>query len=387
MKKYIIAVAALAALVSCRNLKEEWDPVFTLKQPDATWFVPVTEEYLKETEGLETISSIAELKALYKNKPLLIMDNIWIKGKVISSDQSGNIYNEVYIQDGKSEADGDAITIKLGKSSLYNEYEPGRWVYVKCKSLTLGAYNGMLQLGMGQDETASNEYETSYMNMQAVIDAHVFRGFLDEPYKPVTLTESSLKAAVAAGASDHIWGKVVKIKGLTYGDQIFALFYPNPNMAHKSGNPENRVFLSDKGVWGVTTWSCTKASYVAYLNSGAWDTAEVGSGATRYGTILGTPEQYLDAVTAAKFGADAYLSYKGIMIKYASANYISHYFKLGETDVQVRTSGYAKFADLEIDPAIREEKKPVTIEGIITLYNDAAQISLVNDPSQSVVIE
>lgn len=387
MKKYIIAVAALAALVSCRSLKEEWDPVFTFRQPDASWFIPVTEEFLKETEGLETITSIADLKDMYKNKPLTIMDNIWIKGKVISSDQSGNIYNEVYIQDGKSEKDGAAITVKLGKSSLYNEYELGRWIYVRCKGLTLGAYNGMLQLGMGPDETSSNEYETSYLNMQAMIDAHVFRGFLDEPFKPVTLDETALNTAIRVGASDHIWGKVVKISGVTYGDQIFALFYPNPNMAHKSGNPENRVFLSDKGTWGVTTWSCTKAGYAYYLSTGAWDEAEVGSGATRYGSILGTPDEYLDAVTAAKFGPDASLSYKEIMLKYASANYISHYFKLGSTDVQVRTSGFAKFADLEIDPAIREEKKPVTLEGIITLYNDAAQISLVNDPSQSVVIE
>ena len=176
------------------------------------------------------------------------------------------------------------------------------------------------------------------------------------------------------------------MKGLTYGDQIFALFYPNSNMAHKSGNPENRVFLSDKGTWGVDTWACTKAGYIEYLQSGAWDEAEVGSGATRYGSILGTPNQYLDSDTAVKFGSDAFLTYKEIMIKYAAANYISHYFNLGATSVQVRTSGYAKFAGSKLGADILD-KKPVTITGIVTLYNGAAQISLVDDPSISVVVE
>ena len=386
MKKYIIILAAAAALVSCKSLKEEWDPVFTLKQPDAAWVLPATEAQLKEEQGLDTLMSIADLKALYNNKPVILDGNRWIKGKVISSDQSGNIYNEIYIQDGKNANDGAAISLKLGKSSLYNEYPIGTWLYVKCDGLTLGAYNGMLQLGMGADQTSTNEYETSYINLQAVIESHVFRGFQDEAYAPVVLSEDALKKAITAGASDHIWGKVVTMKGCVYGDQIFALFYPNSNMAHKSGNPENRVFLSDKGTWGVNTWSCTKAGYIAYLEAGAWDEAEVGSGATRYGSILGTPNQYLDADTAAKFGPDAFLSYKEIMIKYAAANYISHYFTLGATSVQVRTSGYAKFAGAKLGAEILDHK-PVTITGIVTLYHGAAQISLVDDPSISVIVE
>lgn len=394
MKKYILAMAAMAALVSCQSLKEEWDPVFTINQPDAAYKLPYTEEQLIEQEGLETITSIADLKAQYNGIPVTLTGNIWIKGKVISSDKSGNIYNEMYIQDGKSSSDGAAITLKLGKSSLYNEYPVGTWVYVKCEGLTLGAYNGMLQLGMGADQTATNEYETSYMNLQAIIDAHIFRGFQDDAYAPVALTEDALKKAITAGSSDKIWGKVVTLKGCVYADEIFALFYPNSNMAHKSGNPENRVFLSkdDKATgehdwtWGVNTWACTKAGYIAYLQSGAWDTAVVGSGATRYGSILGTPNQYLDADTAAKFGQDAFLSYKEIMIKYAAANYISHYFTLGATEVQVRTSGFAKFAANKLSDDILA-KKPVTITGIVTLYNGAAQISLIDDPSTSVIVE
>jgi hypothetical protein len=244
----------------------------------------------------------------------------------------------------------------------------------------------MPQLGFAADETTTNEYDTSYIQLQALIDEHVFKGELDTPLKPAVVSEAEIKAALAEGTQNPLWGQLITVNDLTYGNQIFALFYPNPNMAHKSGNPENRVFLSDAGTWGVDTWACSKAGYIGYLEEGVWDTAQVGSGATRYGPITGTPGQYLSDDMIKKFGSDADITYKEIMIKYATANYISHYFKVGNTDVQVRTSGYAKFADKAIDGDILGGA-PVSITGIITLYSGAAQFTLVDDPSISVVIE
>lgn len=379
MKKTLFALAALAALVSCKSLKNEWDPVF-----DDGKNKPAKEAFYTDVDmtnkGMRRVS-IADLKAMYQGKPTLVSGNVWIKGQVSSSDQSGNIYNEIYLQD-----DSGAIDLKLGRSSLYNEYQLGQWVYVKCDGLTLGSYNGMPQLGFAADETTTNEYDTSYIQLQALIDEHVFKGEKDTPIKPAVVSEAEIKKALTVGTQDPLWGQLIKVEGLTYGKQIFALFYPNPNMAHKSGNPENRVFLSDAGTWGVDTWACTKAGFIGYLNEGVWDKAEVGSGATRYGTIMGTPNQYLSEDVAKKFGSDAFLTYKEIMIKYATANYISHYFKLGSTDIQVRTSGYAKFADKVIDEDILAGA-PVDITGIITLYSGAAQFTLVDDPSISVVIE
>ena len=331
-------------------------------------------------KGMRRVS-IAALKALYQGKPTLVDGNVWIKGQVTTSDQSGNIYNEIYLQD-----ETGAIDLKLGRSSLYNEYKLGQWVYVKCDGLTLGSYNGMPQLGFAADETTTNEYDTSYIQLQALIDEHVFKGELDTPLQPAVVSEAEIKAALAEGTQNPLWGQLITVNDLTYGNQIFALFYPNPNMAHKSGNPENRVFLSDAGTWGVDTWACSKAGYIGYLEEGVWDTAQVGSGATRYGPITGTPGQYLSDDMIKKFGSDADISYKEIMIKYATANYISHYFKVGNTDVQVRTSGYAKFADKAIDEDILAGA-PVSITGIITLYSGAAQFTLVDDPSISVVIE
>ena len=386
MKKLFIALSvALVALSSCKSLKEDWDPVFTFGANEPAAAKLYAESDLKDLGFPGTFTTIRDLKSMYKPGGVVIRSNVWIKGQVISSDVNGNVYRELYIQD-----ETGGIDVKIGKSSLYSEFRLGQWVYVNCNNLTLGAYNGMPQLGLEADSTTTNEYETSYIDVQAIIDEHVFRGAYADPVAPVVADESMIKAAISAGYTGELWGKLVTIKGFKYGKEIFALIYPNPNMPHKSGNPENRVFLSDSGTWGIDTWALSKNTYIDILqNSNAWDSAQVGSGSTRYGTILSSPYDFRDKLSEkvlTSFGADASMPYKQIMIKYATANYVSHYFKVGKTDVQVRTSGYARFADQKLDSRLLDGSGTCDITGILSIYNDAAQFTLVDDPSISVKV-
>ncbi|MBO4340552.1 MAG: hypothetical protein J5835_03895 [Bacteroidales bacterium] len=386
MKKIFIAIIALSALVSCRSLIEEWQPVFGEPGPSKE-FVPYTDDNLPpNSPKITSYKTIKELKAMYKGTALSVYGNVWIKGKVISSDITGNIYRELYIQD-----ETGGIDLKLGKSSLYSEYALGQTLYVYCDDLTLGAYNGMPQLGLAADETSSNEYETSYIDLQTIIDQHVFKGSYGDPVVPTVVDEAAVKAALSAKFTGELWGKLVTIQGLKYDNQIFALVYPNPNLPHKSGNPENRVFLSGS-TWGIKTWALSKGEYIRMLDSGAWDQAEVGSGATRYGqgSVCSTVRRVLTGTGQESrleaFGFDADLTYKEVMKKYATANYVSHYFKLGTTSIQVRTSGYSKFADEKVPESVLSGARTVDITGILTIYNDSAQFSLIDEPAKSVKI-
>ena len=385
MKKFFIALSiALVAFSSCKSLKEEWDPVFTFGGNTPAEQKLYSEADLKMLGFPGTFTSIHDLKALYKNGPYEINGNIWIKGQVISSDVSGNLYREIYIQD-----ETGGIDVKLGKSSLYSDYKLGQWLYINCTSLCLGAYNGMPQLGVEPDNTSTNEYETSYIDVQAIIDQHVFKGHYADPPAPLVVSENDIKAAISAGFTGELWGKLVTVPGLLYKNEIFALVYPNPNMDHKSANPENRVFLSDKGTWGIDSWAMSKNLYITYVEAGLFDSAEVGSGATRYGPITGRPVDYLpkDSKALQSFGSYAYKTYKEIMVTFATANYVSHYFRIGKTDVQVRTSGYAKFADETLDSRITKDGAACDITGILTVYDGSAQFTLVDEPSVSVVVK
>lgn len=340
-----------------------------------------------------SFKTIRELKALRTSGPIKMgtgsaNSNFWIKGQIVSEDRSGNIYREMYLQDATG-----AIDLKIGKSSLYSEYSLGQWIYVKCDGLTLGSYKDMPQLGLEADKTETNEYESSYIDLQTVINDHVFKGQKDTPVAPQTITEEDLKASLNfpanPGFNGELWGKLVKLEGLVYKDEIFALLYPNPALPHKSGNPENRVFLSENGTWGITTWALSAQHFREMTKDGAFNAAEVGSGAKRYGagSVAKTPREILtgtsEAGRIAAFGADADKPYWAIMNKYATANYVSHYFSFGSTDVQVRTSGYSKFADDNLPDAIVDQHRPTDIIGILTIYEGKAQLSLVTAPDDA----
>ncbi len=91
-----------------------------------------------------SLISIDSLKSRHTN-PLVIdsiNDNIYVTGIVVSSDETGNIYKSLYIQDTTG-----GLLISLDATSLYNMFPLGQKIYVKCQGLFLGEYGGMVQLG------------------------------------------------------------------------------------------------------------------------------------------------------------------------------------------------------------------------------------------------
>ena len=127
--KSLIALLALAALVSCQSLKEEFQPV-------VTGFYDYPSRY--QRDSLPVTHTIAQLVALYTpEKPLVITDNIVISGIVSTTDQPGNFYKSFFIQDKTG-----GIEIKVGKNSLYNDYLPGQRIYVRCQGAGKGALPG-----------------------------------------------------------------------------------------------------------------------------------------------------------------------------------------------------------------------------------------------------
>lgn len=318
------AAVSLAALASC----DEWEPVFTGDYGKADVYTPVT---------LTPNTTILDLKKLYTTPgtPVTISDDIVIGGQVISEDRSGNVYKSLYIQD-----ETGGIELKLGKNGLYNDYKLGQWVYVKCSGLTLGAYNGMVQLGW---ESNDSKYETSYIEVQYIIDTHIFRGEIGTPVAAKKVAEADL-------LKEENVGCYVELDGLTYSDKIFLLVYIDPNK--DTSDNDNRIFFSDKS-WGVTTWAMSKQGFLNYLNSGAFDEGKTNTG--RKVTDL-----------------------KKELTKNASAYTISQYFKMGSADVQIRTSGYSKFADTQIDKKILDEGAKINVKGILTTYKGSAQFTLID---------
>lgn len=323
----------MALLAGC----EEFQPVFTgdYKNP----------EY-KEPVAMEANMTIAELKALYQGKPVLITDDIVIAGQVTTSDQVGNLYKSFYIQDETA-----GIEVKIGKNGLYNEYKLGQWVYVRCTDLTVGDYNGMIQIGYGDP---TGEYETSYLEHSYLIDSHVFKGEYADPVAPVVISADELDDPVNLG-------RLVTIKGLTYGNQIFCLVYVNPNLSGEAKKaPTNRIFISyddyyDEGKahnFGVDTWAMSETLFKSYLDAGNFDEASLQD----------------DSKTVAEI--------KSSIIPAAYS--VSQYFYMGDKAVQVRSSGYCRFSDEKIDQDVLDGKATVDFTGILTDYQGDSQFTLID---------
>ena len=365
MKKSLYIFIALAAmtLTAC----EEFGPVFTGKykepEPSGAW-IPVE---------MEATHTIAQLAAMYQTgKPWEIDKDIIIAGRVATTDKPGNFYKSFYIQD-----ETGGMEIKLGKNGLYNDYLPGQAVYINCNGLSLGMYgyksgnyggNGMVQIGYSDP---SGEYETAYIENSFIINEHIFRGEYGDPVTPAVITEADLPSKNGTLSNCKYLGTLVTLKGLRYANQAFALLYLDSNKSTKESS--NRIFLSDQP-WGITTWAMSETKMKEYLHSGLWDSVNIGNANDyNYGTVA--DRRVVNPETGE-------VSYPGIE---KAAYSVSQYFTMGSTEIQIRTSGYSKFADTEIDPDVLSGKKAIDATGILTLYQGSIQFILLDITGVEVV--
>ncbi len=150
-----------------------------------------------EPANLTPNRTIQALKSLYSTGPYEITDSIIIAGKVVSTDENGNFYRSFYIQDGTG-----GIEVKVGKTTLYNEYKEGQTIYIKARHLFLGSYGGMVQLG---ERSVESKYETSYIDTPLRIKETIFRGKTGEKVTPQLITKSS-------DVSSYMLGTLVTLK-------------------------------------------------------------------------------------------------------------------------------------------------------------------------------
>ena len=157
---------------------------------------------------LEDTISIAALKALYPGNPLTIRDDLKIKGKVVSSDMSGNLYNCLYIQDGHS-----AIQVRIGRSALYTCYPVGMILSVRLKEMTLGAYGTMLSIGAGPVRNVGGgiSSENSVLAPDFWIESALVRG----PVVAMTGADTTRIEAISERIERNT-GRLVRVKGRFY---------------------------------------------------------------------------------------------------------------------------------------------------------------------------
>ncbi|MBQ8916220.1 MAG: hypothetical protein IJ028_03450 [Alistipes sp.] len=150
-------------------------------------------------------TTIADLYGLIKESPTPIRTNVVIAGRVTTSDQSGNFYRSLMIEE-----EGAAVELMAGIDALHNDYPIGSRLVVSLNGLTLGKRFGVLQIG--REAAPGSNYPTDYLGSKAAIDKHVVR--TNEPLikpEPLLVTTEEL--------SPQLCGRLVRIEPLHYAPE------------------------------------------------------------------------------------------------------------------------------------------------------------------------
>ncbi len=188
MKKIFQLCAALFVLVSTTGCYDDFDAPATEEA-----FAQMTRLTIQEVKDMfivehGTISGTGQNDSWNDTKFTVIPDDedYYIKGKVLSSDEEGNVYKSLHICD-----ETGAIEIKLS-TGLYLDYPVGtydwetgtmdtHYVYVKVSGLYIGNYRMMLSIGNGPTDSFNvlgdhNYYANSNIENPSEIKERVILG-------------------------------------------------------------------------------------------------------------------------------------------------------------------------------------------------------------------
>lgn len=95
--------------------------------------------------------------------PTIIEEDLVLEGFVASSDESGNFYRELIIQN-KRENPTKGIKVSINKTNLFNEFPVGSKVLINAKGLTLSLSNGVPTIGQGlYQEKSAGQIEANVL--------------------------------------------------------------------------------------------------------------------------------------------------------------------------------------------------------------------------------
>lgn len=108
--------------------------------------------------------TIAEFKAKYwqdgRNFIDTCKEDTYLHGYVTSSDEEGNIYKYLYIQDETA-----GIGISIDANSIYNTYRVGQEIVISMKDFWIGKYNGQYLIGKPEWYAQQSVWEAGRMTL------------------------------------------------------------------------------------------------------------------------------------------------------------------------------------------------------------------------------
>ena len=137
-----------------------------------------------------------------------------IEGYIISSDEGGNFYKKIYIQ---NEDKTQALSVALDKSGIYTEYPIGAKVQLRLKGLTTQLNNAITEVGYEIYKNPKSGRESVGSMAEAIYKTHLYdmggeRKTLASLAKEVTSIETVKNDA-------HV-GQLITLKGVHFPNEV-----------------------------------------------------------------------------------------------------------------------------------------------------------------------
>ena len=187
----------------------------------------------------KNVISIADLKSTYSsvisnNGMKQITDEIQIKGTVIGNDIEGNIYNEVFIDDGTG-----AFIICIAQGGIYGFLPVGQEILVDLKDLYIGAYGQQGEIGTPYTSASGSTYVS---RMSRFLWNDHFKLIGSNP-SSVTPEEFDQRRVTDASYLESHCGKLMTLKGVELqAADGKATFAPDDDSVPRTANCVNRNF-------------------------------------------------------------------------------------------------------------------------------------------------
>jgi len=239
----IVGALLILSTVLTGCAKTEFDPISPDKLMGEKWGTTCTIAQLK--------SEFMKTSGLFSADLISSQPDIIINGIVTSSDNEGNVYKYIVVQEEGENAQAMKISIDAG--SISGIYPLGQRVSVLCNDLYIGKYAEGPQMGISYYNTEKGRTEPGRIP-KLISDIHISAYGLPVPgdVKPDTMTIAQIKAAGLTVANKLVCIKNAFFtgKGSNFGlpgtistaEQIFA---PSTNGI---GYPQSREIQDGSGV-------------------------------------------------------------------------------------------------------------------------------------------
>lgn len=138
-----------------------------------------------------------------------------VAGRVITTDEPGNVFKSITIQDETA-----ALTFSVNTYNLYLNYRVGQELVVDLTGLTIGKYNGLQQIGRKEWYASGNAWEVSFMAPE-LFYSHVEVNGLPEPDKVIVHELQSIGDIPSGPDGLCAWqSQLVRLNNITFVPQV-----------------------------------------------------------------------------------------------------------------------------------------------------------------------